>query len=129
MNEPDLDRRLLRYLDGAMNSEEAAALSKYLEQDAAARKSLRALAEQAFAVGEAGRCRAARLPISPSAATTFAKTASRRWPRALWWTMAALLIACGAFLAFRPQAPEPLPESQSLQRLVNKKYTSPPSMQ
>ncbi|MCB1096535.1 MAG: FecR domain-containing protein [Verrucomicrobiae bacterium] len=96
MEKSETEERLLRYIDGTLNPTEIAALSEILKTDAGARASLRDIAEQAFVVGELGKCRVAREPIGrPSDPVREVVTKSRR----KWLGVAAAAaIAVGAIL-------------------------------
>ncbi len=108
MKDEQLDALLLRYLDGTLEAPEEEQLSAVLERDAAARARLRSLAEQAFAVGEAGRCREARMPLRPAPVESLAEPAAW-WRGAVPWAAAAA-VALGLFLALQRQSPRPLLE-------------------
>ena len=56
----ELDTLLARYFDGTLDADATARLTAELETNAEARALLLGMAEQAFAVAEAGRCVEAR---------------------------------------------------------------------
>ncbi len=64
----ELDARLVRYLDGTLEGEDASRLIAELEGNAGARAQLRGMAAQVVAIAEAGRC--AEAQQSGSAPTT-----------------------------------------------------------
>lgn len=70
MTEAELDDLLMRYADGMLGAEGLARLEAELASSALARTRMRELAEQVFAIGEAGRCREARRPERQRPAST-----------------------------------------------------------
>ena len=62
MTEAELDDLLVRYADGTLDTDALAALEAELARSGTARARMRELAEQVFAIAEAGRCREARSP-------------------------------------------------------------------
>ncbi|MEO8350485.1 MAG: FecR domain-containing protein [Chthoniobacteraceae bacterium] len=96
MNEPELDALLIRYLDGTLDATSTERLTAELERNAEARAQLRGMAEQAFAVAEAGRCAEAR---TASQFTMLPRAEKQtRWPGS-WpvWAAAALMLLSVGF--------------------------------
>ena len=83
---------LVRYADRTLDAQELSRLEAELKTNSEARVRLRDLAEQAFAIGEAGRCREARMPMRRIA--EFPTVGHRRrWRGALAWSAAAVAMA------------------------------------
>ncbi len=84
MNEAELDDLLVRYADGTLDANRLARLEAELKRSGSARGRMRELAEQVFAIGEAGRCREARSPRRQIVEFPIAS------PRRFWRPMLAL---------------------------------------
>ena len=90
----ELDALLARYFDGTLDADATTRLTAELETNAEARALLRGMAEQAFAVAEAGRCAEARITTRlvalPEPAVSDKRTA--RFARWTAWAAAALVM-------------------------------------
>lgn len=99
MDRTTLDALLVRYTNGTLDEAGLAALQRQLAENADAREQLRAIAEQAFVLGESRRLQS--FSASPPAVRQI-NTMARRWvPRSLVWAAAAA-VAVGAFFLLRP---------------------------
>ena len=97
MNTPpsssSFDRDLLRYAEGSLSDEELALFQVRLAAEPALRNDLRALAEQAFAIGEHARNTEAISEIkSRSGIVTLPKKSRASWKIHLPWAAAAVLV-------------------------------------
>lgn len=95
MERTTLDALLARYADGSLSDAELATLQRELAENPDAREQLRAMAEQAFVLGENRRNQ------PELAATEVDATARRGLPGWFAWAAAAVL-AVGAFIFLRP---------------------------
>jgi ferric-dicitrate binding protein FerR (iron transport regulator) len=93
---PDLERLLLRYLDGTLSRGEVTELESWLRSDADARALLRAVSEQAVAMGDLARERGLRRPV----AALEQRVVHGRFASARWLALAALLVLAGFLAAF-----------------------------
>ena len=101
MTEAELYPLLVRYADGTLNQEGLARLEAELAASATARALMQELAEQVFAIGEAGRCREVR---TPTRRMMEAPAAARPWFRSrvlAGLAAAAVLIGFFAVLHLR----------------------------
>ena len=99
MDRTTLDALLMRYADGALDEADLAALQRELAENPDAREQLRAIAEQAFLLGESRRLQPGA--AAPLAVTEMDVTARGAFPHWLAWAAAAAVVA-GAFLFLRP---------------------------
>ena len=100
----ELDALLARYFDGTLDADSAARLTAELETNAEARALLRGVAEQAFAVAEAGRCAEARITTRLVAWPEPKSAAKRaRWliPWPVWAAAALVLLGVGLMWPLR----------------------------
>lgn len=97
MNDADLDDLLVRYADGTLDAHQLARLEAELERSAASRRRMRELAEQAFAIGEAGRCREAR---NPGRQVVEFPAAAPRWSRRPVLAFAAVFVVALGIVSF-----------------------------
>ncbi len=121
MNAPkhELDARLVRFLDGTMDDDEASRLVMELEKNASLRAQLRRIAEQVVAIAEAGRCAEAQQTCSAptSRLAPLPSPATRRdWRWGNLAKFAAVLILAlsgGGWLAVKWRHPQVLEITQS----------------
>ena len=107
MKEEELDDLIVRYADGALEGRQLAELQAELARSSVARSRMRELAEQAFAIGEAGRCREARRPRRPLEFPI----ARRKQLWRPWVAVAAtLVVSLGVFAFSRTRPASPLLE-------------------
>ena len=100
----ELDALLVRYFDGTLDADATARLTAELETNAEARALLRGIAEQAFAVAEAGRCAEARTTTRLVALPEPKSAAKRaRWfiPWPVWAAAALVLLGVGLLWPLR----------------------------
>ncbi len=105
MKDTELDDLLVRYADATLGADQLARLQAELERSSVARARMRELAEQAFAIGEAGRCREAR---SPRRQVTEMPAAVRRWsfyPVLALAALALLLLGVISLMQLRSRSP------------------------
>ena len=108
MNETELDDLLVRYADGTLDAERLARLEAEIERSSLARTRLRELAEQAFAIGEAGRCREAR---SPRRQVVDFPAAAQRWSwRPVLALAAAVAVLVGVVSVMQVRSQKPMLE-------------------
>lgn len=102
----ELDALLARYFDGTLDADSAARLTAELETKAEARALLRGVAEQAFAVAEAGRCAEAR-KTTKLVAWPEPKSATRRTRWLISWPVgaSAALVLLGVGLIWQLRSP------------------------
>ena len=100
----ELDTLLARYFDGTLDADSAARLTAELETNAEARALLRGVADQAFAVAEAGRCAEARITTKLVVLPEPKSAAKRaRWliPWPVWAAAALVLLGVGLMWQLR----------------------------
>ena len=110
MNEQEIDRLLLCYLEATLDAEGTLLLLQTLEHDAEARRRLRDIAEQAIAIGDAARLRESRSLVHADEISVISSKKSWWQQNRLRWTAAMLvaLVGIGLLLVFQQRAPEPV---------------------
>ncbi len=102
MKDAELDDLLVRYADGTLDAAELTRLEAELERSATARSRMRELTEQAFAVGEAARCRDARSSSRRVVEFPATKPSFTYWrPVLAWVAMITAVMAIFVFAATR----------------------------
>lgn|GEM_PF-1249450 len=100
----ELDTMITRYFDGTLDADAARRLTAELETNGESRALLRGMAEQAFAVAEAGRCSEARKTttlVALAEPNMGAKPARRLIPWPMWAAAALMLVGVGLWWQFR----------------------------